>query len=289
MKIYNNRVENYFKNFSSKNINDNLLFVGPSGLGKTTYSKLLCESNKINLKYINAISFTSKQDIYNILLTLNENECLFIDEIHVLPKKFYEIFYNVMIDNTVNIIYTYEATSKIINMKIPNFLFICATTEEYILKNAFLNRFNYIFRLNYLNDEQMKEFIISTSNMKLTNVQIQQIIEISHGILRKCVFHVNQVQDIGKEEDVYKWLNLNPYGLDDTMIIYLDILHKYKICSLKKISSCLGIKVNAIEETIEPLLIRLNLINVTTRGRELTEDGCEFYGKKCKKNNGNIS
>lgn len=276
--IYNTKFQRFYDSKCLKNRKDlNLLFVGPPGVGKTTYSNMVAQKLNTELKYINAASINSKQDLYNILVDINEFDVLFIDEVHLLQSGMYEVLYNVMESSFLNIIYTFDEISKILNLEIPKFTFICATSNDYSIPRAFYDRFDFTFNLFFLSEDQMYRFIVDNQLCELSEAQIQKLIEVSHGIPRVCKKLLKLIEDIDYDSDINSILDLNILGLNDTTIRYINILGDVNVCSLKVICSKLGLNSRTVEFNIEPLLIRFCIIDITRKGRILTDYGKEIY------------
>ncbi|WP_339020134.1 AAA family ATPase [Spiroplasma endosymbiont of Atherix ibis] len=149
---------------------DHILIHGSSGLGKTSLGYLVSKIMQKKIYVLNGPSLQKPSDIISPLTSLKENEILFIDEIHSVSKEVFEVLYPVLEDNKLNIIIGKEYNSKIVNIKIPNFTLIGATTELNKLTNTFVNRFPICFHFQHYSDFEI--FQILKINSKKLNINL---------------------------------------------------------------------------------------------------------------------
>ncbi len=260
----------------------NLMLVGPPGVGKTTYANHLGALVESEVKYINCAGIKSPTEIINILSNVETNNIIFFDEIHLLKRSFYELFYNVMEDGFLNVIYTFEETTKSIKLPVDNFVLVCATTNVYSLPSPFIDRFNTTITFNYYTEHEMYNFI-NGLNDKLSDDLISEIIDASGGVPRTARNLVDKVNSCQKNIDsLYETFGINYLGLSQFMVKYICYLKDKPSVSLSKMSSILGSEQNNVKNNIEPTLLRLDLIEISTSGRYLTAKGHEYEAAKYK-------
>nr|WP_318031545.1 AAA family ATPase [Mycoplasmopsis bovis] len=145
---------------------DHILFYGPPGTGKTTLASLI--GNELNKKvhYLQGALLEKKSDVLSVFANVNENDIVFIDEIHSINKSVEEIIYNAMEDFKIDIIIGPEGNSKVMRMNLKPFTLIGATTKLNLLSQPFKDRFGLLARLSqYSNEEIVK--ILQNSKKKL--------------------------------------------------------------------------------------------------------------------------
>ncbi len=144
---------------------DHILFYGPPGTGKTTLASLI--GNELNKKvhYLQGAFIRKKSDVLSVFANVNENDIVFIDEIHSINKSVEEIIYNAMEDFKIDIIIGPEGNSKVMRMNLKPFTLIGATTKLNLLSQPFKDRFGLLARLSqYSNEEIVK--ILQNSKKK---------------------------------------------------------------------------------------------------------------------------
>ncbi len=254
----------------------NYLVSGPSGTGKTTLIKKLNEVLETELVYINASTITTKQEMINIITSLDSNCLLFIDEIHLLNKKFYEVFYNMMEDGFINVLYNFEEITKSVTIELPTFIFCCATTESHLLPIPFQQRFDKIIILDFITPNHIKE-LLSEELPSITNILIDEIIDVVDGSFRNLNKVIKQIKFSDTDIDsLYDNFQINHLGLNQFMVKYIEYLKVLDTTSLAKMASMLGLPQKYVLNNLEPYLLRKNLIEITSRGRKLTKNGIMY-------------
>lgn len=273
----------------NKNI-DHILLHGPSGIGKTSLAYLISKVMKKKIIILNGTSLQKPSDIISPLTSIKENEFIFIDEIHSVSKEVMEVLYPVIEDNKMSIIIGKDYNSKVVNVKLPPFTIICATTQINKLPQPFLNRFPINFHLSKYKESEIAQ-IISKNSLKLNlklNDQIALYMagftklnpRISVNLLKRIYDYYlieNPIElNIEYLNDVLTKMNIYKFGLTNLDINYLNILKFRKIVGVESINQILDSTISTIINNIEPNLIKNNLIKKTFRGRELTEFGKEY-------------
>lgn len=282
---------------ASKKMNkslDHILFYGPAGLGKTTISNLIANEMGVNIKSQSAPSIEKIGDLASILLSLNDNDILFIDEIHRLNIQIEEFLYSAMEDFFIEIITDVSGEKKPYKISLPKFTLIGATTLPGSISIPLRNRFGMQHKLEYYNIDEINT-IIKNSALKLNfNISKEAIYEISkrsRGIPRLANkilsrFHeycVSEKINIKNSKEIINGImimtGMNSLGLNESDINILQTLKNKKTMGLKSLSNLSGEDVSNIENVIEPYLIKLELIEKTPKGRIITDKGLNVLKK----------
>ncbi len=278
------QIEFIINNINNNNYNQNILFFGPPGLGKTYYCHYIAKEVNRELLYINCSAINDVKSLNNIIMAINDGDLLFLDEIHLLKKKYFEIFYGVLTDNKLSVVYTFEETSKVMNIPIPNFVLMIATTEIFNLPQPFIDRFTHQFCLTYYTNQEIKNLIeVECRNKKIniSDILCEEIILASQSTPRLCINYLKMIKESTiKITSLYDVFGINYLGLNQFMVTYIKYLQKKIIVSLNKIAAYLGLLVKNVATKIEPILLRLDLIEITAKGRVLTIKGQNYNEKK---------
>jgi len=236
-------------------------------------------------------------DLAAILTNLKNNDVLFIDEIHRLPKTVEEILYPVLEDFSLDIVVGKGASARIVRLPVPKITIIGATTKIALLSAPLRDRFGLILRLDYYQSSEMEEIILRSSkilNIPLTKKAIKLISERSRRIPRlanrilkrvKDIFEVNHYKIIDEKilEKLFDMLEIDSLGLTNIDLKYLNVLaEKFnnQPVGVETIASSLSEDKRTIEEYVEPYLLQMGLIKKTSRGRVLTDKALRHLGRK---------
>ena len=144
---------------------DHVLLYGPPGLGKTTLANILANELDVNIHQASGPSIEKSGDLAAILSTLDENDVLFIDEIHRMPSYIEEILYPAMEDYKLDIMVGSEGNTRSIRINLPPFTLVGATTRVGDLSGPLRDRFGIICKLQFYNEEELFEIIKRTSKV----------------------------------------------------------------------------------------------------------------------------
>lgn len=270
---------------------DHIIFYGPPGLGKTTISNIIANEMESNIKIINGPSIEKSGDLAMILTSLEHGDILFIDEIHRIPRQIEEILYSAMEDFYLDIIVNNNNSSEPIRINLEKFTLIGATTRIGMLTTPLRDRFGFSFRMKYYNHEEMSLILQNASKIlekKIDTKATLFISENSRGTPRVALNLLKRVRDysdfknndlITKEltEECFKKIGIFEYGLDELDLKYLKVFkNSSKPIGLKTLSANLSEDIRTIEDVIEPFLIQEGFIEITTKGRILTDKGIEL-------------
>ena len=280
---------------------DHVLLYGPPGLGKTTLACIIANELGSNIKTASGPSIEKSGDLAAILSTLEENDVLFIDEIHRIPRFIEEILYPAMEDFCLDIVIGSEGTSRNVKINLPKFTLVGATTRAGDLSSPLRDRFGIISKLNYYTEEELFQIAKRTSRVlkiAITDDAAYELAKRSRGTPRICNRLFKRVRDFALVEgsgqidiDITKRalsrLKVDEYGLDETDYNLLkSIIEKFNggPVGLDALASSIGEESSTIEDVYEPYLLQQGFLKRTARGRMVTDKTYEYLGiEKTKK------
>ncbi|MFZ9139136.1 MAG: Holliday junction branch migration DNA helicase RuvB [Bacilli bacterium] len=267
---------------------DHLLLYGPPGLGKTTLAHIIANEMKSQIKTVTGPSIERTGDLAAVLTSLEPGDILFIDEIHRLPAIVEEVLYGAMEDFHVSVLVNREGSSRTINLALPPFTLIGATTRAGDLSSPLRGRFGITEKLNFYSQEEIEAIIKRTGKVLHTPIDDQAVTELgkrSRGTPRIANRLFRRIRDFAhfeKQDSIHlaltqkalQALKVDPLGLDDVDIRYLlGIIDRFKggPVGLEALASAIGEEIMNLEDVYEPYLLQIGLINRTPRGRVATE------------------
>ncbi|WP_426461040.1 Holliday junction branch migration DNA helicase RuvB [Mycoplasma hafezii] len=273
-----------------------ILLYGSPGTGKTTLATIIANETKSKIHYVQGSNIEKKADLINVLSVINENDIVFIDEIHSVNKNVVEFLYGAMEEFVFDLIIGVEENAKAMRMKIKPFTLIGATTKINLIAQPLKERFGYLARIVNYNEsdiERILDLSAKKMNLSLTDELKHKIASYSRYIPRLANNLLERIQDFALAQNdgvidnkivdkTFKALDLYEYGLLKDHIEYLQILYhgfNYKYASLDTISGLVLHSKETIMNEIEPVLLYLKLIDKTSRGRKITKKGIEYLYK----------
>lgn len=253
-----------------------MLFSGPSGFGKTTMASIISKQGQVNIKAVTGYAITKPSEIVSILNNLETGDILFIDEIHRLKPNIEEVLYIAMEDFVIDMVMPEGG-----NVRIPinPFTLIGATTKSELLSQPIKNRFIYHFHfMEYTPNE--KEVLIKkylqqygiSADEKLVEIIAEKVGAVPREIHNLCIkirdFVITKSKDKKLDEQLRKDFlahsKIEEGGMTPLHRRYLEILQKAdRPMGVKAIAVQLGINEKAVEEDVEPLLLKLGKIEKT--------------------------
>ena len=275
---------------------DHVLLHGPPGLGKTTLSYIIANELNVNIKISSGPVLDKPGDLAGLLTSLEENDVLFIDEIHRLSPVVEEYLYSAMEDFKIDIMIETGPNARSIQIKLNPFTLIGATTRSGLLTAPLRSRFGINSRLNYYTAEVLERIIFRSADILKIRIEKNAATEISRrsrgtpriaNLLLRRVRDFAQIKGTGKidlaiSQYALNALNVDKHGLDEMdNKILLTIIEKFKggPVGLNTIATAVSEDPGTIEEVYEPFLIQEGYIMRTPRGREATEGAYKHLGK----------
>ncbi len=285
---------------ASKNRNesmDHTLLYGPPGLGKTTLAGVIATEMGTNLKVTSGPVLDKAGDLAAILTSLEEQDILFIDEIHRLNTSVEEILYPAMEDREIDIIFGKGPTARSIRIELPHFTLIGATTRAGLLSAPLRDRFGLVHRMDYYSTEDLLKIIMRGANILEVGIEPEGALEIalrSRGTPRIANRFLKRVRDYAEirgdgiitlkiAKEALSLLGVDGYGLDELdREIILAIIDNYGggPVGIETLALLLGEDRRTLEEIYEPYLVKIGFVKRTHRGRVVTPKAYKHFNKK---------
>ena len=267
---------------------DHVLFYGPPGLGKTTLAGIIANELGVHIKVTSGPAIEKPGEMAAILNNLQENDVLFVDEIHRLNRQVEEVLYPAMEDYAIDIMIGKGATARSIRLDLPKFTLVGATTRAGLLTAPLRDRFGVVHHLEFYTEEELQTIIIRSA--KVLGVEIDhagalEMAKRSRGTPRLANRLLKRVRDfaqvkydgkITKEvaDFAMDLLEVDRYGLDQTdRLLLTTIIDRFSggPVGLDTLSAAIGEDAGTIEDVYEPYLIKNGFLLRTPRGRMVTE------------------
>ena len=273
---------------------DHVLLYGPPGLGKTTLSTIISNEMGVNIRITSGPAIERAGDLAAILTNLNENDVLFIDEIHRINRSVEEVLYPAMEDFCLDIIIGKGPSARSIRLDLTKFTLIGATTRAGMLTSPLRDRFGVICKLDLYNVDELSSIVKRSAGILGCDIDERSTIEIgkrSRGTPRIANRLLKRVRDYAQvkgdgtiTEEItnlaLEMLEIDSLGLDyvDKKLM-MDIIEKFSggPVGLDTLAASVGEDRNTIEDVYEPYLIQLGFIDRRPRGRVATANAYKHF------------
>lgn len=274
---------------------EHLLFYGPPGLGKTTLAHLIAKETRANLKVTSGPAIEKVGDLASILTNLSAGDILFIDEIHRLNKAIEEVLYPAMESGSLHIIIGKGPSARTIQLELPPFTLIAATTRIALLSAPLRSRFSGgVFKLEFYTEKDIEKIIERSATILGIDIDKEAVAEIAkrsrftprtaNYFLKRCRDFAQMKSDrlTGENtKEALKLLGVDTLGLNKADRAFLSTLidtFNGGPVGVGTLAAALSEEAETIEEVYEPYLLQIGFIERTPRGRVATDKAHKHLG-----------
>ena len=267
---------------------DHVLFYGPPGLGKTTLAGIIANEMGVNIKITSGPAIEKTGEMAAILNSLQENDVLFVDEIHRLNRQVEEVLYPAMEDFVIDILIGKGSTARSIRLDLPKFTLVGATTRAGMLTAPLRDRFGVINRLEFYSEEELATIISRSAKVLGVEIEEKGALELgrrSRGTPRLANRLLKRVRDFAQvrydgiitwevANDALNMLEVDKFGLDQIdRNVLSTMINKFQggPVGLETLAATISEDTGTLEDVYEPYLLKNGFIMRTARGRVATD------------------
>lgn len=274
---------------------DHVLLFGPPGLGKTTLANIIANELGVNLRQTSGPVLEKAGDLAAMLTSLEPHDVLFIDEIHRLSSTVEEILYPALEDFKLDIMIGEGPAARSIQLDLPHFTLVGATTRAGSLTKPLQDRFGIRAQLQYYSADDLTHIVLRS--MRLMNMSSDlgaatEIARRSRGTPRIANRLLRRIRDYSEvkhagdlsekiAQDALKMLGVDPIGLDSLDCQFLSaIIDKFDggPVGIENLASAVGEESDTLQDMVEPYLIKEGFVQRTPRGRVATQKAYKHFG-----------
>lgn len=275
---------------------EHILLYGPPGLGKTTLAHLIAKELNANLKLSSGPAIMKVGDLAAILTNLTPGDILFIDEIHRLNKLIEEVLYPAMESGKLDIVIGKGPSARTIQLDLPPFTLIGATTRISLLSSPLRSRFSGgVHRLQYYKEDEIATIVKNSATILGTTIPHDAALEIakrSRFTPRTANYYLKRARDYAQVHKAnidreivdlsLSLLEIDEFGLGVAERMVLDSLINTfggGPVGLNTLAAATGEEMATIEDVTEPYLLQIGMIERTPRGRKATDKAMQYFKK----------
>lgn len=274
---------------------EHVLLYGPAGLGKTTLANLISRETGAALKMTSGPAIEKVGDLAAILTNMEAGDVLFIDEVHRIHKTVEEMLYPAMENSTLDIILGKGPSARTLQLQLPRFTIIAATTRAGLLSSPFRSRFGATYRLDFYQKDEIKRIIARSASLlgaAIDDDAMGVIADASRFTPRVANRILKRVRDFAQVHDhdtitadtaqkALAVLEIDPIGLETTDIRILEaIITKFGggPVGIKTIAASTAEEIETIEDVYEPYLLQIGFLSRSLKGRIATKLAYDHLG-----------